>query len=259
MSKKKIFSVAVVAIMIAILSFSSLAWFSDSDSVTNNFDIAGGENGKPDEIFSIDVMEAVDGDGDGDYDYSGADKTVGLEGDTSSDGTFTYENIAPGDMLFKRPSTKNTGSYDQYLRMKVTFDNATALLDMLEQYGLTPLNMLYNAEGGLLSQELYTNEKYLLASASDSNWTYDNAPKLDSVADTITYTFYYNSVLGTDDSAVLFTWVNIPYQLTQADMAAFTGGDFQLVVTGEAIQVKNIEANSAQEAFAIVEATQTIG
>jgi predicted ribosomally synthesized peptide with SipW-like signal peptide len=35
MNKKKLLSLALVVIMIATLSFSTLAWFSDSDSVTN--------------------------------------------------------------------------------------------------------------------------------------------------------------------------------------------------------------------------------
>jgi hypothetical protein len=42
-------------------------------------------------------------------------------------------------------------------------------------------------------------------------------------------------------------------------MAPFTNGDFQMVVTGEAIQVKNISATTAQAAFAIVTADQAIG
>ena len=42
-------------------------------------------------------------------------------------------------------------------------------------------------------------------------------------------------------------------------MALFTEGKFQMVVTGQAIQVDNINAATAQEAFAIVEADQAIG
>lgn len=255
MSKKKIVSLAVVVIMIAILSFSTLAWFSDADSVTNNFHVAGGDDA--DKIFSVDVMEAVDVNGDGKFD-SNNDKTVGAEGDTSSDGTFTYEKILPGDMLFKRPSTVNTGSYGQYVRMKVTFDNAQDLLEMLAKYNLSPLDMLYNAEGSLYSQALYTNPKYLVTAAP--NWTYDNTPVVDTTADTVTYTFYYNSTLEPGRSAVLFTWVNIPSLLTQADMALFTQGQFHIVVTGEAVQTENLGADvdTAQEAFAVVTQTQEI-
>ncbi len=66
MNKKKIFALAVAVIMIAILSFGTLAWFSDGDSVTNRFQVAGGDDA--DKIFSVDVMEAVDVNGDGKFD-----------------------------------------------------------------------------------------------------------------------------------------------------------------------------------------------
>ena len=56
MSKKKILSLSLVVIMIAILSFSSLAWFNDSDSVKNDFHIATSDDpSDPDDIFSVDV------------------------------------------------------------------------------------------------------------------------------------------------------------------------------------------------------------
>lgn len=265
MNKKKLFVIATVVSMIAILSFSTLAWFSDADSVTNNFqvDFEDKDNDgevSADEIFSVDVMEAVDANDDGKFDWTGAtgDKTVGLKGDASSDGTFTYERILPGDMLFKRPSTKNTGSYKQYLRMKVTFNNAHELLHMLANYNLTPLDMLYNAEGSLYSDALYTNTKYLLK--ADAKWSWDNVTEIDANADTVTYTFYYNGILEPDQSAVLFSWVNIPCQLTENDMALFENGAFQMVITGEAVQTENLGdgVDTAQEAFAVVTQTQEI-
>lgn len=252
MSKKKIFSLAVVMIMIAILSLSTLAWFADSDSVTNNFDIAGGENQKPDEIFSIDVMEAVDGDGDGKI-----DATIGAEGDTSNDGTFTYENIAPGDMLRKQPQVRNTGSYEQWVRMKVTFDNAEYWIALLQKYGYKDLTDL-----------LYMRDKTTKLVDAD-NWIYDPAKDVSVDGDQVTYTFYYKTTLqpiadpanagAAESNAIFFSYVKIPHQFTQDDMAPFTNGDFRLIVTGQAIQVKNIEATTAREAFAVVEADQTIG
>ena len=241
MSKKKLFSLAVVAIMIAILSFGSLAWFSDSDSVENNFGIAGGENQKPDEIFSIDVMEAVDRDGDGIV-----DETIGYDKDANYRDTFTYEHVAPGDMLLKRPQTKNTGSYEQWVRMKVTFDNANHWVALMQKYGYTDMTDM-----------LYMRDKTTKL-VDSADWTY--APNETTVEnDQVTYVFYYNAKLQPGATAVLFGWVNIPYQFTQHDMAPFTSGDFQMVVTGEAIQVKNINANTAQAAFAIVAADQVIG
>ena len=244
MSKKKILSLALVVMMIAILSFGSLAWFSDSDSVENNFGIGGGANNNPDEIFSIDVMEAVDKDGDGDYDEY--DATIGYDKDPNYQASFTYENIAPGDMLLKRPQTKNTGSYEQYLRMKVTFDNANYWIALMQKYGYTDMTDL-----------LYMRDKTTKLVDADS-WTF--APNETTVEnDKVTYVFYYNTTLQPSKTAVLFGWVKIPHQFTQQDMAPFTNGDFQMVVTGEAIQVKNINANTPQDAFAIVEADQPVG
>lgn len=249
MSKKKLLSLALVVIVIAILSFSTLAWFSDSDSVTNNFNITGGENNDPDEIFSIDVMEAVDGDGDGKI-----DATIGFDGDPTNDSTFTYENITPGNMLRKQPQTRNTGSYEQWVRMKVTFDNAEYWIALLQKYGYNDLTDL-----------LYMRDKTTKL-VNAENWTF--APEETTVEnDQVTYVFYYNTKLqpitdyagAPECNAIFFSYVKIPHQFTQEDMAPFTNGDFKLVVTGEAIQVKNINAATAKEAFAIVEADQSIG
>ena len=112
MSKKKLLSLAVVAIMIAILSFGTLAWFTDSDSVTNDFGVAGGENNDPDEIFSIDVMEYV-------MDENGKGATIGYDKDPEYTDTFTYENIAPGELLRKQPQVRNTGSYEQWVTLLI--------------------------------------------------------------------------------------------------------------------------------------------
>ena len=244
MNKKKLLSLALVVIMIATISFSSLAWFSDRDTVTNNFSIAGGENSNPDEIFSIDVMEVVDADGDGDYDMN--DATIGYDKDPHYTDTFTYEKILPGDMLLKRPQTKNTGSYEQWVRMKVTFDNANYWVALMQKYGYTDmLDMLYMPDGTTKLTKANT-------------WTY--APEETYVEnDQVTYVFYYNDVLEVGETAIFFGYVKIPHQFTQQDMAPFTNGDFRMVVTGETIQVKNLEADNAQDAFEIVEADQPIG
>lgn len=249
MSKKKLLSLAVVAIMVAILSFGTLAWFSDSDNVTNNFGIAGGENQNPDEIFSIDVMEYV-------VDENGNGATIGYDKDANHTDSFTYKDIAPGDVLRKQPQTRNTGSYEQWVRMKVTFDNATYWVALMQKYGYTDLtDLLYMKD---------SNTKLVDA----DNWTY--APGETAVEnDQITYVFYYNTKLqpiadaekpgAPESNAIFFSYVKIPRQFNQADMAPFTNGDFRMVVTGEAIQVKNINANTAQDAFKIVEADHPVG
>lgn len=240
LSKKKLFAVSVVAIMVAILSMSSLAWFSDADEITNNFGVAGGDDA--DEIFSIDVFESVDSDGDGT-----PDAIVGEEGNTVNE--FTYGNILPGDWLFKRPSTKNTGSYEQWVCMKVTFDNANDLVNtFVYKYKIHPLDMLYADKD---------NNIKLTANTANWEWAEDETA-VDGVNDTITYVFYYQAKLQPDQSAELFTWVNIPWQLRQQDMAQVKDGLLKMTITGEAIQVKNIPATTAKEAFALVRDNQTI-
>ena len=252
MSKKKLLSLAVVAIMIAILSFGTLAWFTDSDSVTNDFGVAGGGNNNPDEIFSIDVMEQVDKDGDGDYDMN--DVIIGDNKDPNPVHEFTYENILPGDMLYKHPSARNTGAYEQWVRMKVTFDNANHWVALMQKYGYTDMTDM-----------LYMRDKTTKL-VDATNWIF--APGETTVEnDQVTYVFYYNTKLqpladpnntgAAESNAIFFSWVKIPQQFTQADMAPFTNGDFRMVVAGEAIQVKNIDADTAQEAFAIIKNRNT--
>lgn len=249
MSKKKLFSLAVVVIMVAILSFGTLAWFSDSDSVTNNFGIAGGENQKPDEIFSIDVMEYV-------VDENGVGATIGYDQDANYTDSFTYKDIAPGEVLRKQPQTRNTGSYEQWVRMKVTFDHAEYWIALMQKYGYKDLTDL-----------LYMRDKTTKL-VDAANWTF--APGETTVQnDQVTYVFYYNTKLqpiadpavpgAAESNAIFFSYVKIPHQFNQGDMAPFTNGDFQMVVTGEAIQVKNIDAATAQEAFAKVEADHPVG
>jgi predicted ribosomally synthesized peptide with SipW-like signal peptide len=243
LTKKKLLVISLAVCLLAILSFSTLAWFSDADSVTNDFQVGGGANQDPDEIFSLDVMEKVDVNGDGIYDLE-HDMIVGKDKDPNYTDKFLYENIMPGDMLYKSPSAQNTGANDQYVRFKVTISNANEWVAIMQKYGMELHDLLYMAD------------KTTKLTASP-NWTF--VPGDTTVVDNkITYVFYYNQVLESNQSAILFTYVNIPYQLTQHDMALFTDGQFQMVVTGEAIQVKNINATNAKDAFAIVESTQAI-
>lgn len=112
MSKKKLLSLSLVVIMIAILSFSTLAWFNDSDSVTNNFYVANSDDDTADEIFSVDVWENTP---DGDKDQDGCE----------------YKDILPGSSLKKEVYVENTGYYSQYVRMTVTVTNADAWIAAL--------------------------------------------------------------------------------------------------------------------------------
>ena len=238
MNKKKVFTLALAVCLIAILSMGTLAWFNDTDSVTNDF-LVGGNGGDPDAIFSLDVYEAVDEDRDGKIDH-----TIGWEGDTSPDGAgvFAYENVVPGDLLLKRVYAHNKGMYDQWVRFKITFNNASDWQDLETKYGIKLYDILMES----------ANTKLV----DSTQWTFAaNETVLDTAADTVTYVFYCNAVVDADANrpwVTLFDYVKIPYQLDQHDMALFANGQFQLVAVGEAVQVENIKADNAIDAFAIV-------
>ena len=113
MNKKKLFSLALAVIMIAILSFGTLAWFNDSDSVKNEFHIATSDDpSDPDDIFSVDLWE----------------KTPDNEKEQVG---HTYDKILPGSNLTKAVNVENTGAYDQYIRVVVTLSDGKAWLEVL--------------------------------------------------------------------------------------------------------------------------------
>ena len=216
MNKKKLLSLSVVIIMIAILSFSSLAWFSDADEITNEFMIADSES-EPDEIFSVDVWEDVDEDGEPDVDQDG----------------HTYENILPGGRYYKQPYVENTGAYDQFIRVKVTVNNADAWIAALGN-----------------GYDLGT----MFEGHDESLWTRYEPGVYNGTENTYTMTFYLNKILEPDAKEILFTHVVIPSELTQNDMA-FVGGSFTLNIVAEAVQTENLGdgVDTAVEAFAVLD------
>lgn len=219
MNKKKILAIALVVCLLAILSFSTLAWFSDADEVTNKFMVAYSLD-EPDKIFSVELFEKVDANGDCLPGYS--------------DFGAVYKDILPGDDLYKEPIIMNTGAYDQYIRVKVTATDAAAWMAMLEKYEITDLCAIFKGH----DEEL---------------WHRVDAPVVDQEKDTITYTFYLQKVLKSTQRVSLFTSVVIPSQLTQNDLAAVSGS-FDLTIVAEAVQTENMGDN-AVEAFKTLEAS----
>lgn len=227
MSKKKLLSLALVIIMIATLSFGTLAWFTDSDEVTNDFLVAGSEDSDPDEIFSVDVWEDS-------------------EGEENEDGGYTYENILPGDKLTKVVNVENTGSYDQYIRVTIEISDAIAWQNALGEN--------FNDETLMACFDGYDPEL----------WRHETS-KVDTAANVIRITMYYNGgakgsygIVAPGDVVTVFTAVNIPASLTQEQAAAFAGG-FEITVTADAVQTENLGIDTANticdayEAFLVVE------
>lgn len=218
MNKKKIFTAALAICLIAILSMGSLAWFSDADSVTNNFMIADSAD-TPDEIFSVDVWEYVDGD----------DENKNQNGNK-------YEDILPGGRYHKEPYVENTGSYDQYIRVKVTVTNADAWIAALGNgYDL----------GSMFKGH------------DETAWTRFEAGEYDGEKNTYTMVFYLNDKLAPGETVCLFNAVVIPGELTREDMV-FIGGGFDLTILAEAVQTENLDIDTtddildAYQAFKVV-------
>ena len=212
MTKKKVFVAALAVCLVAVLSMGTLAWFSDSDSVTNSFMIADSES-DPNEIFSVDVWENTP---DGDKDQDG----------------YEYKDILPGDQLKKEVYVENTGAYDQYIRVKVTVNNADAWI--------AALGNGYDLGTMFLGHDETKWTRYEVGQySSDANGSY------------YTMVFYLNEKLAPNATVNLFETVEIPSQLTQQQMS-FVGGQFDLTIFDEAFQTENV-GDSAYEAF------QTVG
>ena len=231
LNKKKTFTLAMVIIMLAILSFATLAWFNDSAEVTNKFYVASSDtdgdgtdddnddDGKidSDDIFSVNVIEEVDTDGDG-----VVDTVVDTSKDDEEHGT-TIKNILPGEQITKKPEVKNTGKYDQWIRITLTFADA----DDWKHVSVSPMSLL----------------------DLDPNWVAysSDAFVYNEEDNTYTYVYYQNKVLTAGQTAPTFTTVSIPTELTQEDM--FEIDTLTLKVKAEAVQVDNIPAENAKAAF----------
>lgn len=211
MNKRKILVTALALSIIAILSVGTLAWFSDEDKVTNHFLVADSDDDTADEIFSVDVWE-------------NGKSTEGL----------TYEDILPGSVLKKEVEVKNTGYYDQYIRVIVTVSDAKAWQAV---HGLTGGNVVPLSE---------------LVSGLDTTgnvWDPTGA-NYDPANDTFYYVLYYTGVLTSGKDIDVFDSVVIPEGMNQEQAAAFKGG-FTIDVKAQAVQTQNV-GNSAYEAFKTV-------
>lgn len=223
-NKKKVFVVALAVCLVAILSLSSLAWFSDADEVTNQFLVSSSQDPvDPDDIFSVDVWEDIDGDGEADV--AEGDDPVGE----------TYEHIYPSQVLIKEPHVENTGKYDQWIRVKVTVSDADAWIALGNKY----------AEPG----EAYDLTE-IFGGHDEALWTRDFVEGYDATANTLTYVYYLEQKLVPGADVVLFETVTIPAYFDQYDLATLAGG-FELNIVAEAVQADNT-GDTAQAAFALV-------
>lgn len=220
LNKKKVFVAALAVCLVAIISMGTLAWFSDSDFVKNDFMITDSTVTNPDEVFSVDIYETkVDENGNAVTDANGNPETT--------DAGNTYDNIAPGDVLTKDPTVKNTGTYNQWVRVKVTLTNAENWLALFKKYNLTLNDLFTNID----SDAWVGVEDYTINGGA------------------MTFTYYLKEQLAPNQTVTLFDKVTIPEIFDQTDIYAVK--EFALTFVAEAVQVENTKDN-AVDAFAFV-------
>ena len=168
--------------------------------------------------------------------------------------------LMPGTTYTKDPTvTVKAGSEESYVRMKVTFNNAAALMEMLpsadnledftpEEIALikkiAPILFLTNYTavdaGWLPEYTMFGMEKTL---ADPNYFVYDAAN------DTVTYIFYYpTTVTATDKDVVLpavFTEISLPEHITGEQLAKLN--NFKITVNAYAIQADGF--GSAEDAW----------
>ena len=165
--------------------------------------------------------------------------------------------LMPGTTYTKDPTvTVKAGSEESYVRMKVTFNNAAALMEMLpsaenlEDFDDDEIALIKKV-APILFLTNYT--------AVDSVWLPEYAmlgmektladPNYfvyDAQADTVTYIFYYPAtVTATDKDVVLpavFNEISLPEHVTGEQLAELN--NFKITVIAEAIQAGSF-ANAA--------------
>lgn len=225
-TKKKLFVAALAVCLVAILSMGTLAWFSDSDVVDNKFMIADTSDNTESDIFNIDLWEITPG------------------SEERNESGYTYEDILPGDSLKKDVFVKNTGYYDQYVRVIVTISDAQAWLDVL------PAN---------IAPETLAAQIFKGLDLSKWDHIYNNLSD-DPDAEDLIYVLYYKDILKSTDEAInVFDSIEIPNYFDQEDMAKFDN-EFSINVRAQAVQTDNVVPDTiTQGKTAAWEAFNTVG
>ena len=94
-TKKKVFVIALAICLIATISMGTLAWFTATEKVDNIFKVSTDSEQKPD--FKLDLFEH-----EADEDGKVSDTEVEAN---------TYDNIAPGNKLFRVTLARTHISY----------------------------------------------------------------------------------------------------------------------------------------------------
>ena len=222
MKKKKLAVIAVIVCLVSIISVGSLAWFSDSKTITNKFKFASsGDPSNPDADFAITL-----------YEYQDDKVTITTEGRT-------YADVAPGAVLYKCPSIKNTGKYDEYVKVSITVSDYEVWKELYDATTAEDVSAaLRDADTGMFRD-------------INAKLAYDSCEAADGK---LTMVFYYDGILKPfvndqqTPAVVIFSDACIPAALTQTDVEKFAQIDdtlgFSIEVAADAVQSDNILADS---------------
>lgn len=236
MKKRTLALVLAVALVFGVAVGGTVAYLTSTDNVKNTFTI-GSVNIKMDEA-------KVNTDG---TPVEGADRVQAND-----------YLLIPGHTYTKDPTvTVLKGSEESYVRMKVTFNNAEAIIAMctdpeFAEDGPTgvedafPLIRMVNfvemSAGkwdGLVPDNMFDTEEML-----------SNPKYFVKDGDTLTYYFYYNEKVAAPDAdkvlEVLFDSIKVPEWVTAEQLNKLN--DFEIDVVAEAVQADGF--NNAAEAWA---------
>lgn len=168
--------------------------------------------------------------------------------------------LMPGTTYTKDPTvTVKAGSEESYVRMKVTFNNATAIIALC-----TDPEYADEVTGVENAFPLIRMVKFVEANAAkwdgiipdnmvDTEEMLADEYYFDAANDTLTYYFYYNETVGAPDGdvvlPVLFNSITVPDWATGEQLAKLN--NFKITVVAEAIQAGSFaNADQAWAAFA---------
>lgn len=230
--KRNIAVVCSIVLAASMMIGGTLAYFSDSMTVTNNFTMGGVE-------------------GSGNEDNTGVDVEVtepSYEPETSKD-------MAPGTVIAKDPTVTNVKG-ESYVRFIVTLKDKTTQEPIADEARANKIlsTLFYDPQDQIKLTKDSTVDgsytKYTLeeAAALSGVLTPFNTTDFEKDADrggTGVYYYNYKGTLQKGETAVLFSKVVIPKDWNQDDLNAV--GNYDLVVTAQAIQAQNMK--DANEAF----------
>ena len=245
-TKSKALLLTLCAVLLVAASvLGTMAYLTSTDTVTNTFTVGKVE---------IKLDEAkVNADG---IPVEGADRV-----------TANSYKLMPGNTYTKDPTvTVKAGSEESYVRMKVTFNNATKIIALCtdpewaedgptgteKAYPLMYMVNFVEANAakwdGIIPDNMFEIEKMLGDEKNGTKYfTYDKAN------DTLIYYFYYTETVGAPNGdvvlPVLFDSIKVPEHVTGEQLKALD--NFKITVVAEAIQAGTFaNADKAWEAFA---------